>query len=235
MQMRRWMLALAASAGLGVGASASFADIKGTINFEGNAPDPEQIDMSAVKECAQQHPDGAFDESVVVNDGKLANVIISVKEAPAGGQAPTAPAVLDQKGCQYKPHVLAVMVGQPIAVRNDDPFLHNVHSLAIDNPAFNFGQPNVDPGRKVDPMKVAERFKIKCDVHPWMSAHVSVFDHPFFAVSKEDGTFTIPGNLPDGEVTLVAWHEKLGEQKTQVTVGGDGSGSTAFVFKTPSE
>ena len=231
MQMRRWMLALAASAGLGVGASASFADIKGTINFEGNAPEPEQIDMSAVKECAQQHPDGAFDESVVVNDGKLANVIISVKEAPAGGQAPAAPAVLDQKGCQYKPHVLAVMVGQPIAVRNDDPFLHNVHSLAIDNPAFNFGQPNVDPGRKVDPMKVAERFKIKCDVHPWMSAHVSVFEHPFFAVSKEDGTFTIPGNVAGDEVTLVAWHEKFGEQEIKVKVSGGKAEGADFTFK----
>src|SRR4051794_17491663 len=166
MQVRRWMLTLAAAAGLGVSASA-FADIKGTVSFEGTAPEPEQIDMSAVKECAMQHPDGAFDQSLVVADGKLANVIISVKEAPAGGQAPSAPAVLDQKGCQYSPHVMAVMVGQPIAVRNDDPFLHNVHSLAIDNPAFNFGQPNVDPGKKVDPMKVAERFKIKCDVHPW--------------------------------------------------------------------
>jgi hypothetical protein len=224
------MLTLAAAAGLGV-CSSAFADIKGTVSFEGNAPEPEQIDMSAVKECAMQHPDGAFDQSLVVADGKLANVIISVKEAPAGGQAPTAPAVLDQKGCQYSPHVMAVMVGQPISVRNDDPFLHNVHSLAIDNPAFNFGQPNVDPGKKVDPMKVAERFKIKCDVHPWMSAHVSVFEHPFFAVSKEDGTFTIPGEVAGDEVTLVAWHEKLGEQEIKVKVSGGKAENANFTFK----
>ena len=223
MRFRRWMFALAAAAGLGVGASASFADITGTVTFKGDAPEPEAIDMAAVKECAQQHPDGAFSETVVVNDGKLANVVVSVK-AEAGGDVPKEAAVLDQKGCQYAPHVIAMMVGQPISVRNDDPFLHNVHSLAIDNPAFNFGQPNKDPGRKVDPMKVAERFKIKCDVHPWMSAFVSVFEHPYFAVSKEDGTFTIKGNLPDGEHTLIFWHEKLApgdgkEMKVMVTGG----------------
>jgi hypothetical protein len=228
MQVRRCLMALAAVAGLGVGASVSLADITGTVTFEGQAPEPEQIDMAAVKECAMQHPDGAFDESLVVNDGKLANVIVSLKEAPAGGAVPKEAAVLDQKGCQYKPHVIAVMIGQPLKVRNDDPFLHNVHSLAIDNPAFNFGQPNVDPGRAVDPMKVVERFKIKCDVHPWMGAHLSVFDHPYFAVTKEDGTFKIPGNVPDGDYKLVFWHEKLGEQEKDIKVsGGKAEGADA--------
>ena len=232
MQMRRWMLALAASAGLGVGASAVFADIKGTVSFEGEAPEPAQIDMSAVKECAQQHPDGAFDQSLMVADGKLANVVVSVKTDP-GGEVPKEPAVLDQKGCQYSPHVIAVMTGQPVMVKNSDPFLHNVHSLAIDNPAFNFGQPNIDPGRKVDPMKVAERIKVKCDVHPWMSAFISVFEHPYFAVTKEDGTYTIPGNIPDGDVTLVFWHEKLAPEGKEVTVkvaGGKAEGAD-YSFK----
>ena len=227
MQMRRWMFALAVSAGLGVGASATFADIKGTVSFEGEPPEPAQIDMGAVKECAQQHPDGAFDQAIMVTDGKLANVVVSVKTDP-GGEVPKEPAVLDQKGCQYTPHVIAVMTGQPITVKNSDPFLHNVHSLAIDNPAFNFGQPNIDPGRKVDPMKVPERFKIKCDVHPWMSAFVSVFEHPYFAVTKEDGTYTIPGNIPDGDVTLVFWHEKLAPEGKEVTVkvtGGKAEGA----------
>jgi hypothetical protein len=228
MQMRRRMFALAVSAGLGLFASSSFADISGTVSFEGQAPEPEQIDMSAVKECAMQHPDGAFDESLVVTDGKLANVVVSVKEAPAGGETPKTPALLDQKGCQYHPHVIALMTGQPITVKNSDPFLHNVHSLAIDNPAFNFGQPNVDQGRPVDPMKAPERFKIKCDVHPWMGAHISVFEHPYFAVTKADGTFKIPGNLPDGDYKLVFWHEKLGEQEKDVKVaGGKAEGADA--------
>ena len=234
MQMRRRIFALAVSAGLGLFASSSFADISGTVSFEGEAPEPEQIDMAAVKECAQQHPDGAFDPSIVINDGKVANVVVSIKPADGQaleGKAPEAPALLDQKGCQYTPHVLAVMTGQPLVVKNSDPFLHNVHSLAFDNPQFNFGQPNLDPGRKIDPMKVVERFKIKCDVHPWMSAYVNVFDHPYFAVTKEDGTFTIPGNLPDGKYTLVAWHEKFGEQEKEVEVSGGKAEGADFILK----
>ena len=230
MKSRRWLSAFALAAGLGV-SSVSFADITGTVKLDGEPPEPAQIDMSAVKECAAQHPDGAFEETIVAADGKLANVVVSVKADNLQGEAPKDPVVLDQKGCQYHPHVVAVMVGQPIVVKNDDNFLHNVHALSIDNPAFNFGQPTKDPnGRKVDPMKVAERFKIKCDVHPWMGAHMLVFEHPYFAVSKEDGTFKIPGNLPDGEYTLVAWHEKLGEQEAKVNVSG-GKAEAEFTFK----
>ena len=232
MKARRLLSALALSAGFGL-SSVSFADISGTVKFDGEAPEPAQIDMSAVKECAAQHPDGAFDESLVVADGKLANVVVSVKADNLQGEVPKEAATLDQKGCQYHPHVVAVMVGQPLLVKNDDNFLHNVHALSIDNPAFNFGQPTKDTnGRKVDPMKTAERFKIKCDVHPWMGAHVAVFEHPYFAVSKEDGTFKIPaGKLPDGEYTLVAWHEKLGEQEAKVTVAGGKAEAPEFTFK----
>jgi len=222
-------LALAASFGL---SSVCMADISGTVKFDGEAPEPAQIDMSAVKECAAQHPDGAFDESLVVADGKLANVVVSVKADNLQGEVPKEAATLDQKGCQYHPHVVAVMVGQSLLVKNDDNFLHNVHALSIDNPAFNFGQPTKDlNGRKVDPMKTAERFKVKCDVHPWMGAQVAVFEHPYFAVSKEDGTFKIPGNLPDGEYTLVAWHEKLGEQEAKVMVSGGKAENAEFTFK----
>jgi len=234
LKVRTAMAALAMAAGMAL-SSVAMADITGKVNLDGKPPEAKDIDMSAVKECASQHPDPVAEQTVVADDkGNLANVIVAIKKAEGQdlpGDPPSEAAVLDQKGCQYKPHVLAVMVGQPIAVRNDDPFLHNVHSLAIDNPAFNFGQPNVDPGRKVDPMKVAERFKIKCDVHPWMSAHVSVFEHPFFAVSKEDGTFTIPGNVAGDEVTLVAWHEKYGEQEIKVKVSGGKAEGADFTFK----
>ena len=231
MKSRRWMSALALAAGVGI-ASVSFADITGTIKFEGEAPEPAQIDMSAVKECAAQHPDGAFDESLVVADGKLANVIVYVKADNLQGDVPKETAALDQKGCQYHPHVVAVMVGQPMMISNSDTFLHNVHALSIDNPPFNFGQPTKDTkGRNVEPMKQAEFFKIKCDVHPWMGAHMAVFEHPYFAVSKEDGTFKVPaGKLPDGEYTLVARHEKLGEKEIKVNVAGGKAENADFSF-----
>jgi hypothetical protein len=117
----------------------------------------------------------------------------------------------------YEPHVLAVQVGQPMVIRNDDPFLHNVHAQSNVNPPFNFGQPNKDPGKPIDPMKAPEQFRVKCDVHPWMSAYIQVFEHPYFAVSKADGTFTIE-NVPPGTYKLTAWHERFGQQQKDVTV-----------------
>ena len=232
MNSRRLLSAFALAAGFGL-SSVCLADITGTVKFDGEAPEPAQIDMSAIKECAAQHPDGAFEETLVVADGKLANVVVFVKADNLQGEAPKEPVILDQKGCQYHPHVIGVMVGQPILVKNSDNFLHNVHALSIDNPAFNFGQPTKDAkGREVKDLKVAERFKVKCDVHPWMGAHVAVFEHPYFAVSKEDGTFKIPAEkLPDGEYTLVAWHEKLGEQEAKVTVAGGKAEAPEFTFK----
>ena len=166
-----------------------------------------------------QHPDGAFNETLVVNENKtLRNVVVSVTGGlPEGNYPAPPPAKLDQKGCQYHPHVLALMKDQPLLISNSDSFLHNVHSLAQQNPAFNFGQPSVDPGKPVDPMKSAEVFKIKCDVHPWMNAWIHVLDHPFFSVTSEDGTFTLRG-LPPGKYTLTAWHESLGTKTAEVTV-----------------
>lgn len=238
MKPREWMCALAVSAGLMC--SSSFGQITGTVNFEGEEPEPEQIEaIAGVKDCAQHHPDGLYDESVVVVDGKLANVVVSIKPAEGAelsGPVPKKPVKLDQVGCQYVPHVVAVMVNQPFIVANSDPFLHNVHSLAIDNPAFNFAQPNKDPGKKIAPMKTAERYKIKCDVHPWMSAFVSVFEHPFFAVSTEEGTFEIPTKgLEDGTYTLVAWHETLGEQEIEIEVTDGKAEEAEFTFSADGE
>src|ERR1051326_1209172 len=187
-----WVLAVAVTIGL---TSHSFGQITGKVNLDGKAPEMKEIDMSAVKECASQHPDPVTDPTVVANDkGDLANVLVSIKKEEGqelGGEVPKTPAVLDQKGCMYSPHVMGVMVGQDLMVKNDDPFLHNVHSLATVNPTFNFAQPNKDDGKKVDPPKAPEYFRVKCDVHPWMSAYIGVFEHPFFAVSKDDGTFSI--------------------------------------------
>jgi hypothetical protein len=233
MQLRSLVCILAVSLALH---GAALADITGKIKFDGKAPEPRQIDMSAVAECHKPHADPVYDETVVVGEnGELANVAVFVKAddpSSLGGDVPGTPAVIDQNGCMYSPHVLVMMVGQELAVKNSDPFLHNVHSLAQQNPAFNFGQPNKDPGKKVDPPKVAENIKVKCDVHPWMGMWIIVLEHPFFAVSGDDGSFTIPGSLPDGDYTLTAWHEKYGTQDVQVSVkDGKGEVADAIVFK----
>lgn len=232
----------AAIAALAVGGFVSLAsaDITGKVNIDGKAPEAKDIDMSGVKECASQHADPVADPTVTADDkGNLANVIVSIKKEEGKdlpGEASKEPAVLDQKGCMYTPHVLAMMAGQDFVIKNDDPFLHNVHSLAQINPPFNFGQPNKDEGKKVDSPKAAEYFHVKCDVHPWMSAYIGVFEHPFFAVTKEDGTFAIKtAGLPDGEYVINFYHEKFANDSAalpeeKVTVK-DGKAEVNHTFK----
>ncbi|MGH7180033.1 MAG: carboxypeptidase regulatory-like domain-containing protein, partial [Tepidisphaeraceae bacterium] len=196
--------------------------IVGKIVFKGDPPQMPQIDMKTVADCHKQHPNPVFEESVVVDEksGTMRNVIVYISAGLPEGQTyppPKQAAVIHQEGCLYSPHVLAVQVGQPVIVTNADNFLHNVHSLAQSNPNFNFGQSLDKQGKTVEPFKVSENFKIKCDVHPWMGAYIQVFEHPYFSVTREDGTFSI-ANLPPGAYTITAWQEQLGERKKEVTV-----------------
>jgi len=232
MNVRSILSAAVVAVGL---ATFAHADITGKITYEGKAPAMKKINMQAVPACAAQHPAGVTEETLVVGKNKeLANAVVSLKNPPAGGKAPSEAAVLDQKGCQYHPHVLAVMIGQEVKVKNSDPFLHNVHGLPEENPGFNFGQNNVDNGRPIPKMKAAEYFRVKCDVHPWMAAQFAVFNHPYFATTGEDGSFTIKG-VPDGTYDITVWQEKLGEQEAgKVTVKG-GKGELNFVMKPAEE
>ena len=209
--------ALYAAAALAVSAlslSAS-ADITGKVLLEGEAPEPQKIAMDADPKC--KHP-GALDESIIAGEkGELANVVVSI-QAPEGKKwkidPPKEAVTIDQKGCQYVPHVVALMVGQELVVKNSDETAHNVHGVPIDNDPFNIAQPGKGMSNKVgNKVKVAERFGIKCDIHPWMLVHVNAFEHPFFAVSKENGTFSIPTKgLEDGDYTIEIWHEKLASE-----------------------
>jgi plastocyanin len=231
-----WIAAAALSVGV---CSVSFGQIKGSATLDGKAPEAAAIDMSGVKECAAKHSNPVTEQSVVADaKGGLANVVVSIKKeegAELGGEAKKDAVVLDQKGCMYEPHVLAMQAGQDLMVKNDDEFMHNVHSLASVNPSFNFAQPNKDPGKKVDdPIKAPEYFRVKCDVHPWMSAYIAVFEHPFFAVTKEDGSFSIDTKgLKDGDYTIEFWHEKFASdapQEEKVTVK-DGKAEVKHAFK----
>ena len=208
------------------------ATIAGLVKFEGapvkNPPTP----MSADPYCASQHPTTPTAEDAVVGaGGELANVIVYVKNAPAGNYPAPAPTVLDQKGCQYIPHVTVAQVGQPIQIRNSDATLHNVHAMPETNSAFNEGQPvqGMVSTKKFDKAEV-KPFRIKCDVHGWMKSWMAVLPHPYHGVSQMNGTFSI-ANLPPGNYTLVAWHEKYGEQEQQVTVGAKEQKQVTFTFK----
>jgi plastocyanin len=144
--------------------------------------------------------------------------------------APAEAIVLDQKGCQYAPHVIGIQVGQPLQIINSDATLHNIHGLAKANREFNQGQP-------IQGMKMTHTFStkevmipFKCDVHGWMNAWIGVLDHPYYSVTRPDGTFSLKG-LPPGTYTIEAWHEKLGTQTQMVTIGAKESKDVAFTFK----
>ena len=209
---------------------ADAATITGLVKFESAAPKMPAIQMNADPYCQSQHSTPATDEEVVVGPaGELANVIVFIKNAPAG-PAPTTPAVLDQKGCQYHPHVQAVQVGQPLQIKNSDATLHNVHAMPVVNSAFNEGQPvPMTTTKKFDKAEMTP-FKIKCDVHGWMKSYMVVLPHPYHGVSGMNGTFNI-GNLPPGSYTIVAWHEKYGQQETNITVGAKEAKTVNFTFK----
>jgi plastocyanin len=223
----------AAAAAPAAAVSADAATLTGTVKFEGAAPKMTNIQMSADPYCQSQHSSApATEEDAVVGPaGELANVFVYIKDIKGNFPAPSTAVTIDQKGCQYHPHVNAVMVGQPLEIKNDDATLHNIHALPVVNSQFNEGQPvqGMTSTKKLDKVEMTP-FKIKCDVHGWMKSYMAVMPHPFYSVSQSNGTFTI-SNLPPGQYTVVAWHEKYGQQEQQVTVGAKESKALSFTFK----
>jgi len=218
----------------GAAGATGSASVSGSVRFEGAAPNLRPIRMDADPGCAKKHTEDVMPEVLVLGDGDtLGNVIVRVSAgAPVGGYpAPEEAVTLDQHGCQYLPHVTALMTGQPFKILNSDGLLHNVHGLPEKNSSFNRAMPAAV--KEADyTFDREEIFKIKCDVHPWMGAWVGVFANPFFDVTAPDGGFEIAG-LPAGTYTIEAWHERLGTQTTEVTVGDGESASADFVFTTP--
>src|SRR3989442_6391359 len=137
---------------------------------------------------------------------------------------------LDQKGCMYEPHVFGVMANQDIEIANDDPTNHNIHPLPKDNKEWNESQPPKGDSKKKSFARQEVMIPVKCNVHPWMRAYIGVVGHPFFAVTGDDGTFTIKG-LPPGTYTIEAWHEKYGPNEMQVTVAPKEAKTADFDFK----
>jgi plastocyanin len=174
-----------------------------------------------------------YKEDVVVNTNKtLANVFVYVKEGvkPGSAPAPTEAVTFDQRTCHYVPHVFGIRVNQTLKIVNSDPTLHNVHALPKSSAPFNSGMPTQGQSIEKKFGKPEQMVKIKCDVHGWMHAYAGVMDHPYFAVTDANGNFTIK-DLPPGEYTLEAWHEKLGTKTAKLSVAAtDSAKSVDFNF-----
>lgn len=209
-------------------------EVKGTVKFSGKGPKPKRLRMDADPVCASAHKEAAKAESFVVDaNGNLANVIVYLKGVPYKGKAPTVTATLDQSGCVYNPHVLGVQAGQAVKILNSDATMHNIHGLPKVNREFNFGMPKTLKEKTVVFEKAEDVFIVKCDVHPWMKSYTQVFDHPYFAVSATDGSFSI-SNVPDGNYEIVAWQEKFKKRTLSQKVSvKNGEANILFEFKRP--
>jgi plastocyanin len=232
---RLWLAAGLVAVSLWPGVAVAASSITGTVTFDGKAPTLKPLTMDADPVCAKKHSAPVPNEMLVLGNGNtIGNVMVYVsKGLPAGKKfpVPTAPVVLDQNGCQYKPHVMGIMVGQTYKILNSDGVLHNIHTLPKINKAFNRAMPATSKEATTTFDKEEAIFNIKCDVHPWMTAYVGTFTHPFFMVTGPDGKFTISG-LDPGTYEITAWQERLGTKTASVTVGASDTKTQDFKFAT---
>jgi plastocyanin len=209
------------------------AAISGKVKFTGTKPTMPVIDMSEEPKCKAKYTAGPpRQESVVVNaNGTLANVFVYVKSGLPAGQTfptPATPVEIDQDGCHYRPHVLGIMVGQTLAIKNADGILHNIKAKGVKNRPFNISQPtSMTSTRTFTAPEVM--VPLECNVHGWMNAYLGVLPHPFYAVTGGDGSFSLKG-LPPGTYVIEAWHEKYGPQTATVTVTAGGTKTQDFTF-----
>jgi len=218
-----------------VGASAT-GQIVGTVKLDGQAPHQKPIDMSKDPTCLQTRGGTpATAENVVVGlNGGLANVVVYISQGLTGNEAatPSKPATIDQKGCQYVPHVVAMNVGQHLTVLNSDKTTHNIHPQP--NPTGGNAQWNKSqiPGSAAFDVAWTNEevaIPVKCNIHPWMHGYIAVVKGPF-GLSNDTGSFKLD-NVPPGTYTLTAWQETYGNQTQKVTVAAGKPVTTDLTFK----
>jgi len=206
--------------------------ITGTISFMGTAPERARLRMNADCDDQRDPDDPALSEDVVINGTALQHAFVYVSAglpADYSYAPPAEPAVLDQIGCMYVPHVMGVQVGQTIRIENTDPFQHNIHPTPEVNRGFNESTPNAESFLEKEFLIPEMGISVKCDVHAWMQAFLHVMNHPYHATTDADGNFTIRG-LPAGEYTVTVRHESLGEQEGQVMVTDDAAAEFDAAF-----
>jgi plastocyanin len=208
--------------------SSTAASVSGAVKFDGAAPKASKIDMSQDAACKGTNTA----ETIVVDGGKLANVFVYVKEGLGDRtfDLPKEAVTIDQKGCQYHPHVLGAMAGQNIEIKNDDPTTHNIHPTPQANREWNESQPPAAAPLQKSFAREEIMLPVKCNQHPWMRMYINVVKSPFYAVTGPDGKYEIKG-LPPGDYTIAFVQEKLGEQTQKVTLAAKDSKTADATFK----
>lgn len=207
--------------------------VTGKVTLSGPAPSDPIINMAADPVCTKLNPKPALTEEIVLGpEDALANVLVYVSEGLDNRTfaVPEQPAVLEQKGCLYHPHVIALMAGQKFIVENNDPTSHNIHPLPKNNREWNKAQVQGVPPTEATFGREEIAIPVKCNIHPWMKAYIAVFKHPYFAVTGKDGAFVLK-DLPPGTYTITAWQEKLGTLTQKVTVAPNQVSELRFVFE----
>lgn len=204
--------------------------VKGVVMFSGQVPELKMLieQGSEVKDAKVCSVHAIPDESLVVNSENqgVANVFVFLGRAPRGvdTRTPQSPVVIDQKGCRFFPHALLTQTGQTLTAISSDDVAHNIHTFPLRNEPINtIMQANDQKGLNMTLTRPeSQPFKVYCDIHPWMAAYVLVLDHPFMAVTDENGEFEIP-DLPVGTQNLKIWHERVGflEKEYEVTIEKD--------------
>src|SRR4249920_294935 len=201
-------------------ANVSAATIKGNVRYSGTRVEkktfPVTIDQYL---CGKEKEAG---DLVLSSANGIRNVVVSLDGVPVGSKAPAppVPAKMDQKQCVFVPRVIVVPVGGTVEFLNSDRLLHNVRGGGKENPPFNRAQPHA---RTIAiGFKSPEVLRVDCDLHSWMRGWIVVAEHPFYAVTNEEGEFVFE-NVPPGKYKLQAWQEVLGRAGQEVTVAGEGT------------
>jgi len=212
---------------------ATAARITGKVRFSGKRPQRKPISMESEEDCRKMHSKTVLNEDVIIGPGGgVGNVFVHIKTGLEGKTFALVkiPVKLDQKGCMFKPRVIGVMTGQTLEIHNSDHVTHNVHPSPRENREWNQGQPAGAPPLEREFARRELMIPVKCNVHAWMRSYINVLPHPYFAVTKEDGMFEIK-NLPPGEYTVEARHERFPAVEQKLTLVASGTGTVEFTFK----